>query len=183
MPGYHTSMTISVDDIKRRIRDVPDFPKPGIMYRDITPLMAHGPTLKETVSKLGEQIIGDRPDVVVGIESRGFIFGAAVAAKLGVGFVPMRKPGKLPWKTSSQSYALEYGEDALEMHQDAVVWGTRVVVVDDLLATGGTAGAAIELLNGHGAHVIAAHFVVELDELKGRHALPDGVRVAALVHF
>jgi adenine phosphoribosyltransferase len=178
---------LSADDprlelLRARVRDVPDFPKPGILFRDLTPLMGDGAALGACVALLAERVRAHRPDVVVAVESRGFIFGAPVAAALGVGFAPVRKPGKLPAETLRRSYALEYGTDALEMHADAVRPEARVVVVDDLLATGGTAAATIELVREQGAVVVAAAFVVELALLTGRARLP-GVPVDALLSY
>jgi adenine phosphoribosyltransferase len=158
-------------DLRALIRDIPDFPKPGILFRDVAPLLGNGPGFRACIRQLCERLAPLRPQVIAGIESRVFIFGAAVAAELGIGFVPIRKPGKLPWKTRKESYALEYGTDAIEVHEDAVVPGTRVALVDDLLATGGTAGAAIKLLQGLGDDVVAATFVIELAFLQGRARL------------
>ena len=155
-------------DLRSLIRDVPDFPKPGILFRDITPLLGNGPAFRSCIQQMCERLSPFKPQAIAGIESRGFIFGAAVAAELGIGFVPIRKPGKLPWKTRKQEYALEYGTDAIEVHEDAVASGTRVALVDDLLATGGTAGAAIKLLRGLGGEVVVAAFVIELAFLHGR---------------
>jgi adenine phosphoribosyltransferase len=168
--------------LRARVRDVPDFPKPGILFRDLTPLMGDGVALREAVDLLAEATVRHRPELIVAIESRGFIFGAPVAASLGVGFVPVRKPGKLPHKTRRRSYHLEYGTDALEMHADAVVAGARVVIVDDLLATGGTAGATVELVREIGGEVVGAAFVVELELLRGRDRL-GGVPVDALLTY
>jgi adenine phosphoribosyltransferase len=168
--------------LRARVRDVPDFPKPGILFRDLTPLMGDGVALREAVDLLAEASARHRPELVIAIESRGFIFGAPVAASLGVGFVPVRKPGKLPHKTRRRSYALEYGTDALEMHADAFVAGARVVIVDDLLATGGTAAATVELVREIGGHVVGASFVVELGLLRGRDRLA-GVPVDALLEY
>jgi adenine phosphoribosyltransferase len=155
-------------DLRSLIRDVPDFPKAGILFRDVTPLLGNGPAFRACIRQLCQRLAPARPQAIAGIEARGFIFGAAVATELGLGFVPIRKPGKLPWRTLKESYALEYGTDALEVHADALTSGTRVALVDDLLATGGTAGAAIKLLRGLGADVVAAAFVIELAFLKGR---------------
>jgi len=163
----------SAIDLRSLIRDVPDFPKAGILFRDVTPLLGSGPAFRACIRQLCERLAPARPQAIAGIESRGFLFGAPVAAELGVGFVPIRKPGKLPWKTRKESYALEYGTDAIEVHADALASGTRVALVDDLLATGGTAGAAIKLLRGLGAEVVAAAFVIELAFLKGRARLGD----------
>jgi adenine phosphoribosyltransferase len=168
--------------LKTRVRDIPDFPKPGILFRDLTPLMGDGAALRESIDLLAETIAHHRPELIVAVESRGFIFGAPVAASLGIGFVPVRKPGKLPYKTRRRSYALEYGTDALEMHADAVVSGGRVVIIDDLLATGGTAAATVELVRELGGHVACAAFVVELTLLGGRSRL-DGVPVEALIGY
>jgi adenine phosphoribosyltransferase len=178
---------VSPDDprlalLRARVRDVPDFPKPGILFYDLTPLMGDGPAMRACVDLLAERVALHRPDVVVAIESRGFIFGAPVAAALGLGFAPVRKPGKLPSRTLRRTYELEYGTDSLEMHADAVRPGARVVVVDDLLATGGTAAATIELVREQGAAVVGAIFVVELGFLAGRARLP-GVPVEALITY
>jgi adenine phosphoribosyltransferase len=158
-------------DLRALIREIPDFPKPGILFRDVTPLLGNGPALRSCIRLLCERVAANRPQIIAGVESRGFIFGANVAMELGVGFVPIRKPGKLPWKTRRESYSLEYGTDAVEVHEDAVKPGTRVALVDDLLATGGTAGAAIRLLEGLGSKVVVAGFVIELAALGGRKGL------------
>ncbi len=164
---------MDADQLKQLIREVPDFPKPGILFRDITPILANGEALRASARHLAAPFRESGLDRVVGIESRGFIFGALVAAELGCGFVPIRKPGKLPAVVLRRSYALEYGEDAVEMHADAIEAGQRVAVVDDLIATGGTARAAIELVEHAGANVIGVAFLVELDELGGRAVLGD----------
>jgi adenine phosphoribosyltransferase len=168
--------------LRARVRDVPDFPKPGILFRDLTPLMGDGAAMREAIDLLSEAVVRHRPQLIVAIESRGFIFGAPVAASLGIGFVPVRKPGKLPHRTRRRSYDLEYGTDALEMHADALVQGARVVVVDDLLATGGTAAATIELVREIGGEVVGASFVVELELLRGRVRL-GAVPVDALLKY
>jgi adenine phosphoribosyltransferase len=168
--------------LRARVRDVPDFPKPGILFRDLTPLMGDGAALRHAVALLAERLEPHRPEVIVAVESRGFIFGAAVAAALGLGFVPVRKPGKLPFRIARRSYALEYGTDTLEMHADAVVAGARVAIVDDLLATGGTAQATVELARELGAEVAAAAFVVELAFLAGRKRL-SGVPAESLIVY
>jgi len=178
-PGDHDARRAL---LRSRVRDVPDFPKPGILFRDLTPLMGDGVAMREAIDMLAEAAARHRPELVVAIESRGFIFGAPVAASLGVGFVPVRKPGKLPHKTRRREYDLEYGTDALEMHADAVVHGARVVVVDDLLATGGTAAATVELVREIGGHVVGAAFVVELELLRGRDRL-TGVPIDALLQY
>ena len=169
-------------DLRSLIRDVPDFPKQGILFRDVTPLLRHGPAFRRCMECLCEAIAKTRPTVIAGIESRGFIFGAAAATILGVGYVPIRKPGKLPWKTRQQRYQLEYGSDGIEIHEDAVAAGTRVALVDDLLATGGTAAAACRLLQDLGAEVVLAAFVVELAGLNGRAQLGK-VPVEALITY
>ncbi len=169
LPGAH-----ALAYLRARLRDVPDFPKPGILFKDITPLLADPRALHITIDLLAERFIGERIDVVVGIESRGFIFGGAVAARLNAGFVPVRKLGKLPWKTDRLTYALEYGEAELEMHVDAITKGAHVLIVDDVLATGGTAGAAAELARRQGGLVEAFAFVVELGFLAGRGRLDSG---------
>ena len=168
--------------LRARIRDIPDFPKPGILFRDLTPLMGDGVAMQTTVEMLVEKIAPHRADTIVAIESRGFIFGAPVAVAMGIGFAPVRKPGKLPWRTTKRTYDLEYGTDSLEMHADAVVQGTRVVIVDDLLATGGTAAATAELVRAQGAQVVGIAFVVELELLRGRDRLPS-VPVDALLSY
>ena len=157
-------------DLRARIREIPDFPKPGILFRDITPLLADGPALREAVERVAEPFRG-KIDVVLGIESRGFILGAPVAVQLSVGLAIVRKPGKLPAATVSASYELEYGTDSLEMHEDAVGHGHRVLVVDDLLATGGTACAAVDLVRRLGGTPVACAFLIELAALGGRGRL------------
>ncbi len=169
-------------DLGSLIRDVPDFPKPGIMFRDVTPLLQNGPAFRACIERLCENLATVRPAVIAGIEARGFIFGATAAAAMGIGFVPVRKLGKLPWKTRQARYELEYGGDGIEVHEDAVAKGARVALVDDLLATGGTAGAARRLLEEVGGQVVAASFVVELAALKGREKLP-GLPIQALITY
>jgi adenine phosphoribosyltransferase len=168
-------------DIKALIRDVPDFPNPGIVYKDITPVLSNGEAMQWLVRQLSDRYRG-RVDAVVGIESRGFIVGAPVAYELGVGLIVARKAGKLPYRTHKVSYDLEYGTDSLEMHVDAVASGARVVVVDDLLATGGTARAAIDLAEKGGAEVVECAFIIELGFLGGSKRLaPYGAH--SLVHY
>ena len=169
-----------MDALKTLIRQVPDFPKPGILFYDITTLLADGAGLRQAIDCLADPYRDAGIDLVVGIESRGFIFGAAVADRLGVGFVPVRKPGKLPSTTVRVEYALEYGTDALEMHADAVASGQRVLVVDDMLATGGTARAVVDLVSGRGADVHAVAFLIELEALGGRDRLAGQEVFAAL---
>jgi adenine phosphoribosyltransferase len=162
---------MTIEELAARIRDVPDFPKPGIVFKDITPLLADGNAFRACIRHLADRAAPLAPDVVVAIESRGFVFGAGVAAALGVGFVPVRKPGKLPWRSRRVEYALEYGTDALEMHEDALAPGTRALIIDDLLATGGTAAAAARLAAAAGAEVAGCLFVIELEFLGGRTKL------------
>ena len=171
-----------MDALKQLIRDVPDFPKPGILYRDITTLLRDPAGLRTAIDSLSEPYRETALDYVVGIESRGFILGAAVADRLGAGFVPVRKPGKLPAATVSASYALEYGTDTLEMHRDAVEAGRRVLIVDDLLATGGTARAAVNLVRECGAEVAGVAFLIELEALNGRAQLP-GEQLHTVIRF
>jgi len=170
------------EEVANRIRDVPDFPKPGILFKDITPLLADGPLFERVTDWMVEQYRSLRPTHVIGIESRGFLFGAPVAHRLGAGFVPARKPGKLPWKTERVTYALEYGVDALEIHEDAFGNGDRVLIVDDLLATGGTAKAACTLVEKLGGDLVGVCIVVELAFLKGRERLGK-IPARALVRY
>ncbi|MBI4949560.1 MAG: adenine phosphoribosyltransferase [Deltaproteobacteria bacterium] len=160
-----------VEDLKKSIRDVPDFPKKGILFKDITTLCKEPALFQRMVDLLGHRYVGKRVDLVVGIEARGFIIGAALAYKLGAGIVLVRKPGKLPHKTHKASYTLEYGKDSLEIHQDAIEKGQNVVIADDLLATGGTAGAVTSLVNDMGGNIVECAFIVELEELNGREKL------------
>jgi adenine phosphoribosyltransferase len=160
-------------DLESKIRDIPDFPKRGIVFKDIMPLLADPEALHETVERLAEFAEPRKPDVVLGAEARGFILGAALAYRLGCGFVAARKPGKLPWRTISAKYALEYGFDALELHADAIGPGARVLVHDDLLATGGTAKAKVDLVEQLGGIVVGLAFVIELEFLGGREKLGD----------
>ncbi|MFO1076839.1 MAG: adenine phosphoribosyltransferase [Planctomycetota bacterium] len=157
-------------DLTKFLRDVPDYPKPGILFKDITPLLGNPKAFQAAIDQLAALDFG-KVDKVAAVESRGFLFGAPVAARLGVGFVPIRKPGKLPWKTNRIEYVLEYGSDAVEIHEDAVLPGERVLLVDDLLATGGTMGAACQLVAGCGGTVAACAFVIELCFLPGRARL------------
>ena len=157
--------------LQAKIRDVPDFPEQGIVFKDIMPLLADPATLRETVELLADWIEPRKPDVILGAEARGFILGAAIAYKLGCGFVAARRPGKLPWKTVSATYALEYGENALELHADAIAQGQRVLVHDDVLATGGTACAICNLAEQLGGVVVGTAFVIELAFLEGRKQL------------
>src|SRR5579863_6358786 len=161
----------TMDELKSLIREIPDYPKPGILFYDITTLLKDPKGFHSMVDKLCGHYDGRKVDVVAGIEARGFIFGPALAYRLGAGFVPIRKPKKLPWKTASVTYQLEYGTDTLEVHQDAVHAGQRVLLCDDLLATGGTASAALDLVRQLGGEIAGAAFAVELNFLKGRAKL------------
>jgi adenine phosphoribosyltransferase len=174
--------TVTVQDIYRAIRDVPDFPKPGILFKDITPLLLDSSAFRRAVELLSAPFAGAGVTRVVSIESRGFLLGAPVALALDAGLVPIRKPGKLPAARGRVEYALEYGTDALEMHRDAVGRADRVLIVDDVLATGGTAEAAAKLVRTYGAEVVGFTFLIELDFLKGRARL-RGERVEALLHY
>jgi adenine phosphoribosyltransferase len=169
-------------DLKRLIRDVPDFPKPGIVYKDITTLLKDVDAFGFVVDEFVERYKGESIEVVLGIESRGFILGPPVAYLIGAGFVPVRKKGKLPWKTVHESYELEYGVDHLEMHTDAIEAGQRVLIMDDLLATGGTARAAANLARGNGGEVVGLAFLVELGFLKGREKL-EGEDVFSIIRY
>lgn len=169
--------------IKSRIRNVPDFPREGIIFKDITTVLRDGEAFKNCVDLLSEHFKKQKIDYIAGIEARGFIFGSALAYKMGVGFIPIRKPGKLPSKTERVSYELEYGRDSLEIHIDAVEPGKRVLIVDDLLATGGTAEAAIKLVKKIGGIIVGIAFVVELEFLKGREKLPADCRITRLISF
>ncbi len=170
--------------LKETIRTIPDFPKPGIMYRDITTLLADPKALAETVKLLADPYQDKDIEVVVGIEARGFIFGAAVAVALGAGFVPIRKAGKLPFETCKQEYALEYGKDVIEIHADSFRKRERVLLIDDLIATGGTAQAAVKLLRNTGAVIAGAAFVIDLPELGGLAGIAKmGIPATALMAF
>lgn len=172
------------DDLKALVRTVPDFPAPGILFRDITTLIAHGEGFAATIDHLATMARNAGAQALAGMEARGFIFGAAVAARMGLGFIPVRKPGKLPVPTIGVDYALEYGRDRLEMDPTAILKDQRVVILDDLIATGGTALAATELLRSAGANVTHALFVIDLPDLHGAARLRDaGLTVEALMHF
>lgn len=169
-------------DLKHYIRAVPDFPKPGIMFRDITPLLAHPPALKAAVQAFARAFADDRPNVIMAAESRGFIFGAPLAIELGAAFVPVRKPGKLPFETRRLEYDLEYGSDALEIHIDAVDSNSRVLLIDDLLATGGTIEACLKLAEQSGAAVVGCGFLIELSFLSGRKRL-EPRKIVSLIEY
>jgi len=167
-------------DLNTLIRDVPDFPKPGIVFKDIMPLLENGPAFRQAVDELAARFADVQPDKVIGAEARGFIFGAALAYKLGCGFVAVRKPGKLPYQVKTVTYELEYGTDTLCVHEDAVKPGEKALVVDDLLATGGTVGGVVKLLKEMGAEVLGAAFLIELSFLNPREKLP-GLRIESLL--
>lgn len=164
---------MSYESLKNSIRDIPDYPKPGIVFKDITTLLKDKKAFALAQQALLERYRPMSPDLIAAVEARGFIFGGALAHTLGCGFIPMRKPGKLPWQTISESYALEYGTDSLHMHNDAVLKGQRVVLIDDLLATGGTLGAAAKLIEQAGGVVSGIGVIIELAFLDGRHRLKD----------
>jgi adenine phosphoribosyltransferase len=171
-----------MEDLKKLIREIPDHPKPGILFYDLTTLLQDPRGFHSLVDQLCTHYNGKKVDIVAGIEARGFIFAPALAYRLGAGFIPVRKPKKLPWKTASVTYQLEYGSDQLEIHQDAVKPGQRVLLCDDLLATGGTAAAAISLVRQLGGEIAGAAFAVELSFLNGRAKLP-GVDVFSLLNY
>ena len=171
-----------MDHLKKQIREIPDFPKPGILFYDITTLLCDSKGFRDTIDALAAPYMGEDIDQVIGIESRGFILGAAVAATLGCGFVPVRKPGKLPGATHKEAYSLEYGENALEIHQDACATQKRILIVDDVLATGGTAKATIDLARKAGGNVVGIAFLIELDFLNGRSKL-TGENVYSVLHY
>ena len=170
------------DRIRELVRDVPDFPKEGIVFKDISPILKDAEAHRATIQWMVEQARDLGANLIAGPESRGFIYASAVAADLGCGFIPIRKPGKLPWRTRAVTYDLEYGTDTIEIHEDAAAEGDRVLIVDDLLATGGTMGAACELVESLGATVAGCLFVIELDFLNGRDKLPDRT-VRSLVRY
>ncbi len=171
-----------LEKIKTALRDVPDFPKPGILFKDITPILNDPQLFGDTINLMAEAALGRKIDFVAGIEARGFIFGAALARKLNCGFVPIRKPGKLPYKIYKEDYALEYGTDSIEVHQDAFFKGASVYLADDLLATGGTASAAASLIQKCGAEVSLIGFLIELAFLNGREKLNE-YPVKSLITF
>ena len=177
-------MTDKFQYVREHVREVPDFPKKGILFLDITTATKDAKSMQYMTDFLYEQFKDEKIDYVAGIESRGFIFGAAVAYKLGAGFVPIRKPNKLPAKTIKEEYSLEFGTDSIEIHADALKEGDRVLVIDDLLATGGTALAACNLVKRIGAEVVASAFIIELDPLKGREKIEaTGVKVVSMLNY
>lgn len=172
-----------VEQVRDKIRNIPDFPKKGILFRDITTALKDNVALKQMVDYLADQFKEEKIDYVVGLESRGFIFGVPLAYLFDAGFVPIRKPNKLPAATLSETYALEYGTDTMEIHVDALKEGDRVLIVDDLLATGGTAAAACNLVKKIGAEIVGCAFVIELDDLGGRKKLPKECKIVSMVHY
>ena len=175
--------TLSIEDVKAKIRSIPDFPKPGIIFRDITTGIKDAQTMKFMVEYLCEQYKDTKIDYIAGIESRGFIFVIPMAYRLGCGFIPIRKPNKLPAKTISESYGLEYGHDTIEIHEDAIEKGANVLVVDDLLATGGTAEAACKLVKRAGGNLVGIAFLIELQALNGRKKLNDCGKVVSMLQY
>ena len=173
---------MSMDSFRGLLRDVPDFPEPGVVFKDITPLLADARAFHAALDELASPFVGQGISSVVGIEARGFIFGAPLASRLDAGFVPVRKPGKLPWRVTTQEYSLEYGTDALEVHEDAFDHGDKVLIVDDVLATGGTARATVDMVIGLGAGVAGLAVFIELGFLGGRSKL-EGVPVHSVVHY
>lgn len=178
-----TQEHIAVDKIKAAIRDIPDFPKPGILFKDITPVLKDPVLLNQVVNYFYNQLRDKKVQYIVGIESRGFILGSALAYKMGCGFVPVRKKGKLPGLVERHEYDLEYGTDTIEMHTDAIEPGARVVLIDDLLATGGTAAASCTLLQKLKGELVAIMFLIELEFLHGRQRLPQNVHTHSMIQF
>ncbi|MEI8128849.1 MAG: adenine phosphoribosyltransferase [bacterium] len=176
-------MPQTANEVKEKIRNIKDFPKQGIVFRDITTALKDAQTLVKMIDFLCEKFKDEKIDYVVGLESRGFIFGMPVAYKLNAGFIPVRKPNKLPAKTIKESYVLEYGTDTLEIHEDALNKGDKVLIIDDLLATGGTAVAACNLVAKTGADIIGCAFVIELNDLKGRDKLPKGIQIFSMLEY
>jgi adenine phosphoribosyltransferase len=170
------------EELKKYVRDVPDYPQKGIVFRDITPLLGDKRIFKEVVELMSKAWLDNPPDLVAGVEARGFIPGAAISVRLGAGFVPIRKTGKLPWMTVTESYDLEYGTDQLEVHSDAVQPGQKVLIVDDVLATGGTASAAVRLMRKLGADVVGVQVLIELGYLEGRQKLQDVKLVSEILY-
>ena len=168
--------------IAAAIRNVEDFPKPGISFKDITPILSDPALFQRSIDLLTETIKGQKIDKVVGIDARGFIFGAPIALSLGAGFIPIRKQGKLPWKTHAESYSLEYGENTIEIHQDAIHPGDKVLLIDDLLATGGTAAAAVNLLQKLEADIVSVSFLIELSFLNGREKI-NSSKIQSIINY
>ncbi|MCS6266585.1 MAG: adenine phosphoribosyltransferase [Vampirovibrio sp.] len=182
LPELQTKTEL-IQELSVAVRNIPDYPKPGILFKDITTVIGDARLFKATLDLMTEQLKHLAPVIVVGIEARGFIFGAPLAERLNAGFVPIRKKGKLPGKTISYNYALEYGVDTIQIHEGAIPSGARVLIVDDLLATGGTAAAAAELVQQAGGVVVGYGFMIELDFLEGRKMLPSNIPVESLLHY
>ncbi len=175
--------SLALKRVRAAIRDVPDFPQPGIVFKDITPVLSDANLMRMAIDGMAEFVKDQRVDKIVGIDARGFIFGSMLAQKLDTGFVPARKKGKLPWKTRGVDYALEYGHATLEMHEDAILPGEHVLLADDLLATGGTAGAALQLMRETKAKILGSVFFIELGFLKGRERVQSFGPVHSLITF
>ncbi|MCZ7536381.1 MAG: adenine phosphoribosyltransferase [Acidimicrobiia bacterium] len=182
MPVHSRAMAVEAGTLRAYVRDIPDHPKPGVVFKDITPLLADPRAFSESVEALAGPFDSERLDKVVGVEARGFVFAGPVAHRHGAGFVPVRKPGKLPWDIESEEYELEYGSDLLEIHRDAVHPGERVLIIDDVLATGGTAGATVRLVERLGGEVVGLGFLIELRFLGGRRRL-DGYPVHSVISY
>jgi adenine phosphoribosyltransferase len=173
---------VSIEELARSVRDIPDFPEEGVVFKDITTLVIDPRLFKEAIDRMAAEFSDREIDLVACVEARGFIFGSALAYKLGAGLVPVRKEGKLPYKTKKVSYSLEYGNATVEIHEDAIKPGSRVLIVDDLLATGGTLGATVDLVNQHGGDIVAVAVLIELDFLNGREKLKD-TPIFSLIHY
>lgn len=182
MPQKKSNARKTAEDFSRYCRDIPDFPKQGIIFRDITCLLKNGPVFKRAVDALAAQYKREKIDTIVCIEARGFLLGAALAYRLGAGLVPVRKKGKLPWKVYRKSYSLEYGEDLLEMHQDSVNPGENVLIIDDVIATGGTIAAVAELVREMKGNIVGAAFLIELTGLNGKEKIKD-VPIFSLIQY
>ena len=172
-----------VEQVRDKIRDIPDFPKKGILFRDITTALKDKDALKQMIDYLADKFKDEKIDYIVGLESRGFIFGMPLAYNFNAGFITIRKPNKLPGETLSETYDLEYGTDTFEIHADALKKGDRVLIVDDLLATGGTAAAACNLVKRTGAEIVGCAFIIELDDLGGRNKMPKDCKIVSMVHY
>lgn len=172
----------AIEKLRGTIRDVPDFPKPGIIFKDITTILKDGALFRSSVDLFLSECRGEKIDKIVGIDARGFLFGSAVAYELGIGFIPLRKKGRLPWRTESASYTLEYGEAEMELHIDAIERGEKIVLIDDLLATGGTSASAITLIKKVGGDLLNAMFLIELEFLHGRKKL-EGTKVVSFLKY
>ncbi len=177
-------MEVKLSDLKDLVRTIPDYPKPGIMFRDVTTLFGDAQGFKAAIARMADPFLMQPVDAVAGIEARGFILGGAIADRLGCGFIPIRKKGKLPWKTIGQEYTLEYGVDIIEIHEDAIKDGERILIVDDLIATGGTAEAAVKIIKRTGGQIVGAAFVIDLPELGGSQLLiQQGVECHSVMAF